>query len=167
MSVKIRDVDRGYARLVKTVFGFQRPKVQVGILEREGGEAKRPGVGQREVEAGTTVIQIAEMMEFGFYNIRGDFEVLPRSFVRAWADENEAQVRELMRRLMLSVVAGKRQKEDIMNILGLFCVAGMQARIAEGIDPPNAPSTVARKGSSTPLINTGQLRSSLSFRLLP
>ena len=40
----------------------------------------------------------------------------------------------------------------------------MQARIVAGIAPPLAASTLKRKGrKSTPLILTGQLRSSLTY----
>ena len=34
-----------------------------------------------------------------------------------------------------------------------------------GIAPPLKPATIARKGSSTPLINTGQLRSAITWRV--
>lgn len=47
--------------------------------------------------------------------------------------------------------------------------AGMMGRdavksyMAGGVPPPNAPSTVAMKGSSTPLIDTGALLSSITY----
>jgi hypothetical protein len=37
----------------------------------------------------------------------------------------------------------------------------MQQRIADRIDPPNAASTIKRKGSSVPLIDEGILRTSI------
>ena len=40
-----------------------------------------------------------------------------------------------------------------------------EAEAATGIPPENAPSTIRRKrGSTTPLIDTGVLRSSVSYR---
>jgi hypothetical protein len=49
-----------------------------------------------------------------------------------------------------------------------YSVAGwMKARIAEGIPPPLAEATIARKGGgkTTPLINTGQLRNSIGYKV--
>ena len=68
---------------------------------------------------------------------------------------------------MQSVIAGKRTKDEVLELLGQQCVGQIQERISEGIDPPNAPSTIRQKGSSTPLIDTGALRSAVNYRVNP
>ena len=45
--------------------------------------------------------------------------------------------------------------------LGQKVVGDVQQRMADGIGPPLDPETVRRKGSSTPLIDTGRLRQSI------
>jgi hypothetical protein len=154
----VTSVDRGYDAMVKRVFGFGRPKVLSGIQEADGAEGKSAGEGGQE-QQGLTVIDVAAWMEFGTDRVPA------RSFVRAWFDEHEREVRELLGKLMKSVVAGTRTKEQILEIVGQYCVGQMQARMARGIDPPLSPKTIARKGSSTPLVNTGQLRSSITYRV--
>lgn len=49
--------------------------------------------------------------------------------------------------------------------VGLWAQGSIQQRISDGIPPPNAESTIRRKGSSTPLIDTGQLRTSIKYRV--
>lgn len=51
--------------------------------------------------------------------------------------------------------------------LGLYGQAMMQKSITDLKSPPNAPSTIARKGSSDPLIDTGHMRQSVSWRITP
>lgn len=43
----------------------------------------------------------------------------------------------------------------------------LQESVVELRDPPNAPSTVARKGSTNPLVDTGQLVGSVTYRVNP
>lgn len=148
----LKDVDHGYKKLVETVFGLGKPKITVGIFEAEGN-AK---VGDDEL----TLIQVAIWNEFG----TDDGHVPARSFIRAWFDENAEKCREATRAMMQAVVAGKYTKEQALELLGQRFVAEIQKRIARGIDPPNAESTIKMKGSSTPLINTGQLRSGITYK---
>lgn len=153
MSVTIRDRDAGYAALVARVFGLAKvkPRIDVGVLEGPGGETHG--------DDAVTVLEVAVWNEFGTDSVPS------RSFVRAWFDEHEAELRQELVKLMQAVVRGERTKDQVLELLGQRCVAQIQARIADGIDPPNAPSTIARKGSSKPLIDTGALRSSISYRV--
>lgn len=144
----VRDEDRGYKALVETVFKFGKPVVHVGILEADGGED----------HGGMTVAEVAAIHEFGL-------GVPERSFLRAWFDENEDRAREAIRRLLVSVIAGKRTKEQALELFGQWAQGEIQARIAAGIPPGLAESTIAKKGSSVPLIDTGQLRSAISYMI--
>jgi hypothetical protein len=153
MGVEIEDVDNGYNELVKRVFQERRPVLEIGILD---GSKAYPGGG------GATVSDVGTWNEFGTDTIP------PRSFIRAWFDEAEPRMRDGLSKLMQSVLMGKRTAENALELLGLKAVGEIQERISAGVPPPNAPSTVAQKGSSTPstpLIETGALRASISHRV--
>lgn len=151
--MKIRDLDNGYKALVQRVFELDKshPAIAVGILAAQGAE--------QHGDDDLTVIQIAIWNEFGTDKIPA------RSFIRAWFDENEKRCREQLAALLPSVVSGQRTKAQVLELLGVKWVGEIQARIAAGIDPANAESTIARKGSSKPLIDTGVLRSSISYKV--
>lgn len=150
MALHLRDTDHGYRDLLARVFGLRsRANVDVGILD----------AGEEHGEGAVTVLQVAAFNEFGTATIP------ERSFIRAWFDEHEGELRKEFAALMRNVVEGKRTREQILELLGQRCVGQIQQRIAAGISPANAPSTVRRKGSSTPLIDTGVLRSSISYRV--
>ena len=149
-KVKIVDKDKGYKALVKRVYGMGKPTVSVGILEAEGA--------QEAAGSNITIAELAAIHEFGL-------GVPERSFLRAWFDQNEDRARSFVTELLKAVVKGKYSKEQALELLGTKLQAEIQARISAGIDPANAPSTIARKGSATPLIDTGQLRSSMSYKV--
>jgi hypothetical protein len=153
--VTVTDKDHGYNALVKRIWGMGRPSIAVGILAGQGAEESH---GE-----GLTTLQVAIWNEFGTVNMPA------RSFVRAWFDENVAQIRADLKSLMKLVVAGKMTKERALDLIAVRCVGQIQERMAAGIPPPNAPSTIAKKGGgkTTPLIDTGQLRAAVSSRVDP
>ncbi len=148
------DRDRGLKALLQRITpkASTQPAVDVGVLE---------GDGERQYgNSEATVMDVALFNEFGTETIP------PRSFLRGWADENEQANIERMRRIGEAVMQGKLPSVEAgLARFGVFAVGSIQKRIADGIPPPNAPSTVAKKGSSTPLVDTGQLRSSISSRI--
>lgn len=148
--------DHGYDALVKRVFEFGHPQIATGILEADGAKQKTAAPGEESAEP-VTVIDVAGWNEFG------TDEIPSRSFVRAWFDQAEPEMRRDLTTLMQGVIKGTHTKEQILELLGLKAVGGIQQRIADGIDPPNAPETIERKGSSKPLIASGQLRGSVSY----
>lgn len=151
MSVRSRD--NGAKALLKAVSKSPGPSVDVGVLGAEAG-AQVPG----ESEEPVTVGQVAEWAEYGL----GQPE---RSWLRAWIDEHQAEIHAMMRAGSDAVIRGEQTREQAMGILGAWITGQIQLRIAAGIMPANAESTIERKGSSTPLINTGQLRSSIANRV--
>lgn len=156
MAVKVRDVDHGYAALVRRVFDLAKPRIEVGILGAEATAAKKGHDGQDEP---VTLLDVATWMEFGTDDIP------ERSFLRAYFDEHEAEIHARLGRLTKQVVMGKLTKAQALEQIGLYVVGEIQKRIAAGIEPENAASTIARKGSSTPLVDTGQLRQGISYRV--
>jgi hypothetical protein len=158
--MSVTDSDNGYDALVKRVFGMTKVTIAVGILEADGAathEAEDGGRGHEDA----TVLEIAIWNEFG----TSDGHVPERSFVRAWFDANESRLRADLTALMRSVVDGKRTREQVLSLLAQRSVGEIQQRIADGISPENAQSTIDRKHSSTPLIAGGQLRSALSYEI--
>jgi hypothetical protein len=148
----VKDTDKGAKALVARVQKAAGPLVlTVGVHGEEGGAATQDGK--------TTVGDVATANEFGL-------GVPERSFIRAWADEQEAENQAALRKIGEAVTKGTLPSAEVgLERLGLKMVGEIQARIAGGIDPPNAPATIARKGSSTPLINYGQLRSSVRHKV--
>ena len=52
-----------------------------------------------------------------------------------------------------------------LNRVGVVAVAEVQKYMTELRTPPNAPSTIKKKGSSNPLIDSGALRQSVTYKI--
>jgi hypothetical protein len=148
--------DNGYDALVKRVIGMKPVTVRVGLLEADGGQAHEG--------SDATLIEIAAWNYFGVLAKDGQgWHVPPRPWLGEWMDANDAAIREKLTVLMRSVVAGERTRQQALDAIGAWCVGQIQAHIAQGVLPWNAPSTVAAKRSDTPLVNHGILRSAQSY----
>lgn len=147
----VKDTDHGYNRTVKGLFDAGTPRqLLVGI---QGVEAAAP-----EGESQLTVAEVANRHEFGI-------GVPERSWLRAWFDERRGEIERDLSRVMRRVSEGRLTLDQGLNLLGQKYQAQIQERISNGIPPPNSDATIAAKGSSTPLIDTGQMRSSITYIL--
>jgi hypothetical protein len=154
----VKVIDHGYAALKKRLAEASAgTRLTVGIHEAEGDQ---PAEGD---DSGATLAEVAAYNEFG-----GPEDNPPRrSFLADWADGAVDENRELVRRSMKAVVQGKLPSLRVaFERLGLRFVGEIQLRIKAGIEPENAESTIARKGSSTPLIGvSGQLFTSVTHEV--
>ena len=111
--------------------------------------------GQRE-EGGLTNAQLAMYQEFGTENIPA------RSFINKPFANNKGKYLRALAELLPKVLEGTMPVSKALNLVGLAGEKDMRDAIRDGIPPPLAPATIAAKGSSKPLIDTGQLLRSIS-----
>ena len=155
---RVRDEDRGYEDLLQRVRAMQNKSIEVGIFESKGSELYPDATFLGKLAgSAVTVLDVAIWNEFGTDHIP------ERSFIRAWFDENAAKTKEAVRLMLIAVKQGKYTPEQALELIAQRFVAEIQKRMAEGIPPPNAPATIEMKGSDKPLIDTGQLRSSITY----
>lgn len=132
--------------------------VTLGVQGREAGQAHKPDPKAKggPSPAIQTIGEIAEQHELGL-------GVPERSWLRAWVDAHEAMIRTDAGKAMRRVLEGKLTREQALEILALKWQGAIQQWIADGrVQPPLSQTTIDRKGSSVPLIDTGQLRSAIT-----
>jgi phage gpG-like protein len=160
-SVKVTDTDKGWRALKDRLLRLSRTGAftLVGVQGSEAA-AQHPG-------SPMTVVAIATIHEFGkvIHKKDGSEVVIPqRSFIRAAIDEHAVKLQRTATAVGQGVLLGKFAVGQALNLLGEQATGIMKKRIADGISPPNRPSTIARKGSSKPLIDSGQLRGSITHK---
>ncbi len=157
-GVTIVDKDYGYKALLERALGLakDRPSIATGILAADGAKA---------YDDGQTVLDVGIDNEFGTKDADGSVHVPARSFVRAWFDAYRSVAHKKLAGLLRKVLARELTADQALEQFGLWAQGSMQKHLASGIAPPNAESTIRRKGSSTPLIATGQLRASISYEV--
>ncbi len=158
MNSKFTDKDQGYKKVLALLTSGTKPVVKVGVF---GAKAAETHLQEKPTGGSLTVGEIATIHEFGLGTCP------ERSFIRGWCDENEGNVVNFLAKESQRAITLKMPNFDQgLERLGLFCVSGIQVRIANGIPPALKQATIDRKGSSTPLINTGQLRSSITYEVI-
>lgn len=90
-----------------------------------------------------------------------------RSYLRAGFDANADEIQGKMEYLLGLVLDGKITGQQALNAIGGFVATRIQAYLTDLKTPPLAESTIRRKGSSNPLIDTGQLRDSITWQVVP
>lgn len=145
MSAKITDIDRGLAERIKLLSG--KWHVKVGVLE---------DAEPRDDNA--TNAEIASFHEFGL-------GVPERSFVRRTADEKLPEIRATQRAVGQEILKGNIDGEIGAERIGVVVAGLMKQRISDFIPPALSEERIRQKGSSMPLIDTGQLRSSIASQV--
>ena len=150
VSVKVlKDIDpKALDRLRQRLVGDNRV-VNVGVPE-----------GKRE-EDGTPVAMIAAVHEFG-----SPSQGIPeRPFLRVAVQKNRIKYVRLNRINLVKMLRGQMGMEQALGQLGEMAKGDVQTEIRSGDFTPLKAATIKRKGSSRPLIDTGQMVQSIQWEL--
>jgi hypothetical protein len=147
---KTTDTDKGLNAVLAEMVRLNGAYVDVGL--QDDGELHKDG-------GGLSVAEIAYINEYG----TNDGRIPPRPAHRNAFDDNRAKLDALKLRLIRGVADGKLSAETAAKILGETHQANVQESIRSLSEPANAPSTIAKKGSSNPLIDSGQTLQSVRY----
>lgn len=155
VTSSVRDQDRGAREVVRRMADAGKQVVKVGIFGDAASETKE---GRDETGLATNV-EVASFHEFGLGNNP------ERSFIRATVDDSLEEIKELQRKVGKGILQRRFSEAQGLGIIGAFVQAEIQKRIQAGIPPDLTDATKDRKGSSTPLIDTGQLIQSIAWEV--
>lgn len=88
-----------------------------------------------------------------------------RPFMRNSARTNMQKYIGQLKSQVSALITGKTTTRDILSKFGIQMVGDIQKEMASGSFAPNSPVTIARKGSSRPLINTGEMRQKVTYKV--
>lgn len=153
--------DAPWRELYKRVLAANTYRVKVGVLAEKGGNSTH-------ADSQMTLVEIAATHEFG----SSDGHIPERSFIRSTLYVRSAkQLEEKITAAAKLVIDGKLDAGKALALLGTFAASEIKNTITmneadaygEYPYPPLADSTIAAKGSSVPLIDTGQLKNSITY----
>lgn len=105
----------------------------------------------------------ADLCEIAVYNELGTATIPSRPFMRDSVDKHADQINAFIVAQKKLFAQGKITAEQMLNAIGVFQKGLVQNEIVDGEFVPNAPSTIKRKGSDRPLIDTGKMRQSVNY----
>ncbi|MCR9028333.1 hypothetical protein NXA99_07270 [Citrobacter amalonaticus] len=122
-------------------------RVLVGIPEGAG-----------KYEDGTPLAVIGVVQELG----SADGLIPERSFLRVPLRQNKENISRAFRALTGKVARGEITLIQMLDQIGARAAGYCIEAIENGIAPPNADSTIKAKGSSTPLVDLGRMKGSIT-----
>ncbi|MBW2672317.1 MAG: hypothetical protein JRD89_02725 [Deltaproteobacteria bacterium] len=147
--------------LKKELDYLRRNRLEIGIFEGSPSADSPSGDVEGLGEYSWDVVKIATIHEFG-----GKY-IPERSFIRSTMDERESDITNMTERLLNQMIQGYLDAETLLSRLGEYITGLIKQKITDIRTPPNAPATIQRKGSSNPLIDTGRMRMSVTWRVVP
>lgn len=149
------DIDRGYKKILSELKAIeQEPFVKIGILKDEKHDSKSGD--------GASLLTIASVHEFGAPSKK----IPERSYLRSTADKNSKRIQNHITRGYDDIIKGKDSVLNVLTKIGILVQSLVQQKITSLREPALKESTVKRKGSSNPLIDTGQLRQSIRYEVV-
>lgn len=146
MAVKITDKTTAAGKK------FEKMLKELSSLEVRIGFQK----GKASEDDGTDICDVAAWNELGTVNMPS------RPFLRKSVDENEGVINSFFQSQKKDIVSGS-SAEQVLKEIGIFQKDLIQEKITSGSFAPNAASTIRKKGSSKPLIDTGRMRQSVDY----
>jgi len=144
---KVKVIDQGLISRLKQMNELAEHKILVGIQE---------GAGSTE-DGSATLAEVGYYQEYGTQDIPA----------RPWLSEGikRADPAKLLKQIAVDVVEGK-SAQVALDRAGLVAMGAIQEGFTAIAWAPNAASTIKAKGSSQPLIDTGRLRQSVSYKIV-
>ncbi|MBE6666811.1 MAG: hypothetical protein E7607_00680 [Ruminococcaceae bacterium] len=136
------DGEKFYAEIEK----LKKLQVRVGFQQ-----------GTAQEEDGTDICDVA------MWNELGTSSTPSRPFLAMSVDDNADKINAFLKGQLKLLAQGRTTAEGILKAIGVFQKGLIQEKIKSGDFEPNAPSTIAKKGSDKPLIDTGTMRQSVNF----
>lgn len=145
MTGEVKINDAKWRKIIKQVAEMKRATVRVGVMGDAGDEK------------GVSLAEIAAFHEFGTSTIP------ERSFLRSTFFGHGADgLAKMCATLSKAILEGKMDETRALGLLGLWAVSEVRKTIRDRLttgpeDQALAPATSARKGSTLPLVDDGDL----------
>lgn len=145
MSIGFSDLTPEGRRYFRELEKLAKLEVQVGFQR-----------GEAAYEDGTDLVDIAA------YNEYGSSDTPARPFMKQSFENHEDELQKACDKVNQTLSNGGTA-EAALKQLGVYAKGLVQQEIVDGSFEPNKPSTVKKKGSDKPLIDTGTMRQSVNY----
>jgi len=185
MAARIKDIDKGMKATLKRItdkanhvdIGLQSDEeetlLKIAAAHEFGAEINHPGgtaygyKTQKDSEAG----KVRFLKKGEGYAVLGTTTphviVIPeRSYIRSTVDENEEKYNRAVQKVMGQIIDGYLDKFQALSLLGQLVEGDIKSKIINLDSPPNAASTIRKKGTDNPLVDKGFLGGAIRYAVV-
>lgn len=155
MAVTVKNFQLAKAELLRELNKFRGGlSVTVGIHEDAGQHA----------DDGITNAQLGALLNYGnpHNTLHGNPAPIP---ARPWLIPGVESATQDIVDVIQEAVSGGATLDDTMEQIGAFAAGATQQYMTDLREPPNSQYTIDQKGSSNPLIDDGDLRASVTYKV--
>ena len=166
MGVKWKTTKNDFPKMQANIKGLDGKKVSVGVLG--GGEQSwLASIHEYGCRIEVTPKMRAYLAATGLHlkATTTHITIPERAFLRNGYDENKDEVIDKAEAVLGDVIGGTMKPEQLFELVGLLLKSKIQDYAKELDSPPNHPYTVERKGSSNPLIDSGDMIGAISYKV--
>jgi len=145
---------------------FMKELQELAKLEAQIGFHREDDIKGAKREDGTIVDTKTNICDIAAWNEFGTTHIPSRPFLKQSVDNNIDEINQMLAEKKQEIMSGGSAKQVLQDI-GLFQKDLIQMEITEGSFEPNAESTVKKKGSDKPLIDTGRMLQSVNYKIKP
>ncbi len=149
MAAKVKDnLTPEGKRFLETIKQIANLEVRIGF---QAGEAEHEGV---------------DLCEIAAFNELGTAHIPSRPFLRNSVDGHMDEISSYIGEWCKKIACGEMEAHELMTNIGMLQKGLIQEEIVKGSFEPNKPVTIQKKGSDTPLIDTGTMRESVNYQIV-
>ena len=137
------------------------------VIRRQHIKLPKSIDGPRQVKVGFPAGKVdGGVINRAIWNHYGTSRGIPaRPFLTNAIRNNRSSYLAAMKTSGVKILRGETDLESVLTKLGIKAQGDIQAEITNLRDPPNAASTIRAKGSDNPLIDTGEMRSKVTWQV--
>ncbi len=117
-------------------------------------------------QAGEAMHGETDMCKIAMFNELGTESIPSRPFLRNSVDNHMDEIEAHLKAWCEKILQGEMEAHELMSNMGMLMQGIIRKEISEGSFVPNAPSTVSKKGSDRPLIDSGLMRDSVNYQIV-
>lgn len=122
--------------------------------------------GPKKVKVGFPAGTDTDIVDKAIWNHYGTSRGIPaRPFLLNAMRRQRRKYLNIMKEQGARILRGETTLTAVMNKLGVLAQGDVQAEIDATLTPPNAPATIKAKGSSHPLIESGEMKRSVTWKV--
>lgn len=166
MGVKWKTTKNDFPKMQANVQQLDGKKVSVGVLG--GGEQSwLASIHEYGCKIEVTDKMRKYLAATGLYlkSTTTHITIPERAFLRNGFDECKDDVIAKAEDIIGDVIGGTMRPEQLFELVGLLLKSGIQDYARELDSPPLHPYTVERKGSSNPLVDSGDMIGAIDYRV--
>lgn len=165
MGVKYKTVKDNFPDMIKSLEALNGKKVNVGCIK--GNSQWLAAIHEYGCNIPVTPKMRAYLHHKGLHLSPNTtvIKIPERSFLRTGHDTHIDDVLKKADLMLGQVIDGKMSEEQLLDFIGLTLSTKIKTYARDLSSPPNHPFTKEQKGSSNPLVDTGNMIEGISFEV--